>query len=179
MEPLSPAQKWRAITIATVVLVPAFWTILIGLVAGASDEPGGVSNPAAFVAFGLALVPFVFVALAFLSGHPRAASATARAMGLCLLVGIPISALAGDGITGMVAGVGAGGALALRPSDIGTGRARAAAVAVATVYTFFLAHTAGALVLLAAPVFPFTALGLADHLAERRAAQASQALPRG
>jgi hypothetical protein len=119
------------------------------------------------------------MALAFLSGHPRAAGATARAMGLCLLVGVPASALAGDGITGMVAGVSAGGAIALRPSDIGTGRARAVGVGVATVYTFFLAHTAGAIVLLAAPVFPFTAIGLADHLAERRAAHGSEALPRG
>jgi hypothetical protein len=31
LEPLSPQRKWRAITIATLVLVPAFWAMLIGL----------------------------------------------------------------------------------------------------------------------------------------------------
>ena len=35
-------------------------------------------------------------------------------MGLCLLVGIPVSAFAGDAVTGIVAGVGAGGLVALR-----------------------------------------------------------------
>ncbi len=70
MEPLSPQQKWKAITIATLVLLPAFWGTLIGLVSVASDDGEGVANPAAFIALGLALVPFAFLALAFLSGHP-------------------------------------------------------------------------------------------------------------
>jgi hypothetical protein len=35
-----------------------------------------------------------------------------------------------------------------------------------------LARTAGSVVLVAAPVFPFTALGLADHLVEWRAERA-------
>ena len=33
---------------------------------------------------------------------------------MCLVVGIPVSAFAGDAVTGIVAGVGAGGAIALR-----------------------------------------------------------------
>ena len=37
-----------------------------------------------------------------------------RAMGMSLLVGIPASAIAGDAVTGLVAGVGAGGAMAFR-----------------------------------------------------------------
>ena len=49
-----------------------------------------------------------------------------------------------------------------------TWRSRAVAVVIASAYTFFLARTAGAIVLLPAPVFPFTAIGIADHLAERR-----------
>src|SRR3954470_20186667 len=104
--PLSPARAWRAITIATIVLVPAFWMILVGVVGGASDDAGGVSEPAAFVAFGIALLPFVFIALAFLSGHPSAPGAVVGAMGLCALVGIVVSAVAADAVTGIVAGVG-------------------------------------------------------------------------
>jgi hypothetical protein len=52
-------------------------------------------------------------------------------------------------------------------------RARACAVVVAAAYTFALARVAGGLVLLPAPIFPLTAIGIADHLSERRAEQAA------
>jgi hypothetical protein len=147
MVPLTPQRKWRAITVATVVLVPACWSTL----------PGG-----------LALVPFVFIVLAFLSEHPAAPAAVVRAMGLSALVGVVVSAVAGDVASGIVAGVGAGGVVALRSDEEHSWQARALAVGVATGYAFVLAHTAGAVVLLPLPVFPFTAIGIADHLAERR-----------
>ena len=173
IEPLSPQRKWRAITIATLVLVPAFWSMLLGLVAGAGGDDGGVGNPAAAIAFGLALIPFVFIALAFLSEHQNPARAVLRAMGLCLLVGVVVSAIAADAVTGIVAGVGAGGVVALRADAAHTWRSRAVAVAVAAVYAFVLARVAGSIVLLPAPIFPFTAIGVADHLAERRLARAT------
>jgi hypothetical protein len=97
-------------------------------------------------------------------------------MGLCLLVGIPVSALAADAVTGLVAGVGAGGIVALRADQAHEWRIRAAAVAVAAAYAFVLARAAGAVVLIAAPIFPFTSLGLADHFSEWRLARA-QAKP--
>src|SRR4029453_16108304 len=100
------------------------------------------------LAVGLAVIPFVFVALAFLSEHPRAPGAVLRAMGWALLVGIPASALAGDAVTGIVAGVGAGGIQALRMDYPQNWRARAVAVLVASVYTLVLVRVAGALVLL-------------------------------
>ena len=81
--PLTPQRKWRAITIATLVLVPAFWSMLAGFVAVARDEdarPAPAAGPA--IALGLALIPFVFIALAFLSEHPRAPVAVVKAMGL-------------------------------------------------------------------------------------------------
>ena len=171
MQPVTPDRKWRAIVITTIVLVPAFWMILAGLVAAADDESTGGPQPAAAIAFGLALLPFVFVVGAFLSEHPRAPGAAARAMGLSLLVGIPVSALAGDAVTGLVAGVGAGGIVALRSDGAENWRARAIAVAFAAAYTFVLVRAAGAIALLSAPVFPFTAIGVADHLAVRRASR--------
>jgi hypothetical protein len=167
MEPLSPQRKWRAITLATLVLVPAFWSMLAGLVAVASDEKGG-PNAAAAIALGLALIPFVFVVLAFMSEHPRAPGAVVKAMGLCLLVGIPASALAGDAVTGIVAGVGAGGICALRSDEGHSWRARAIAVLAASAYAFVLVRTIGAAALLPAPIFPLTGIGVADHIAERR-----------
>jgi hypothetical protein len=174
IEPLSPQQKWKAITLATVLLVPAYWALLAGLVAEATDDPKshvGEPNTAAAFALGLAIIPFVFIVLAFMSGHPRAPGAVVKAMTLALLVGIPVSALAADAVTGIVAGVGAGGIVALR-MDVGQNwRTRAIAVAIATVYTFALVRTAGAMALLAAPMLPLTGIGVADHLAERHAAR--------
>ena len=166
--PLTPQRKWRAITVATLLLVPAYWSILAGLVAAASDDPQPSPDPGGSLALGLALIPFVFIALAFLSEHPRAPGAVVKALGLCLLVGVPVSALAADGVTGIVAGVGAGGIVTLRADAEHNWRARALAVAFAVAYTFVLVHMASSLALLPAPIFPFTALGIADHLSERR-----------
>ena len=107
VEPLSPQKKWRAITIATLVLVPAYWAIPDGLRRlGRSDGDDGTRRRP--VAFGLVLIPFVFVALAFLSD--TLPGAFVRPLGLCLLVGVPFaSALAGGVVAGVVAGGGGGG----------------------------------------------------------------------
>jgi hypothetical protein len=142
--------------------------MLAGLVAGASEGTEGEPNAAAAITLGLALIPFVFIVLAFMSQHPRAPGAVLKAMGLSLLVGALVSAFADDAVTGIVAGVGAGGIVALRADDDHRWKARALGVAVATAYTFVLVRTLGALVLLPAPVFPFTSIGIADHLSERR-----------
>jgi hypothetical protein len=166
-EPLSPRRKWRAITLATLLLVPSYWSVLAGLVSVASDRPDApTAGP--FIAFGLSLVPFVFIVLAFASEHPRAPGAVIKAMGLALLVGIPVSALASDAVTGFVAGVAAGGIAALRPEPISTSKARWVAVLVATMASFLLVRTVGEVALLLAPVLPFTSIGVADHLAEDR-----------
>ena len=172
MQPLSPQRKWRAITLATLLLVPAYWSILAGLVAAASDGPDPL-NPAASLAFGLALIPFVFIVLAFSSEHPRAPTAVFQALVLALVVGTVASALAADAVTGIVAGVGAGGVVALRADADHTWRARALGVAFAVVYVFVLVRIASSLALLPAPIFPFTAIGIADHLVERRRAPAT------
>lgn len=167
-EPLSPQRKWRAITLATLVLVPSYWAVLGGLVSLASDDPNDAPNAAPLLAFGLALLPFVFIVLAFLSEQPRAPGAVVKAMVLALLVGIPVSALAADAVTGFVAGVGAGGIAALRADLSHSWKARALAVLAISAYLFILLRTVGDVALLLAPVLPFTSIGVADHLSERR-----------
>lgn len=167
-EPLSPERLWRATAITTLVLVPSFWALLAGLVAAGDDSADAGPHAGAAIAFGLALLPFVFVTAAFLTQHPSAPSAVLRAMGLSLAVGIPVSALAGDAVTGLVAGVGAGAALAVRRGPLDPLRPRAMAVAGAALYTFVLVRLAGPIALLSAPVFPFTAVALADTLVARR-----------
>jgi hypothetical protein len=165
--PLPPKRKWRAILLATALLAPAFWSIVIGLVAGASDDRNAPAA-APFIAFGLAVLPFVFVVLAFASEHPRAANAVLKAMVLSLLVGAPALAIAGDAVTGLVAGCAAGGAAALRMDLVHTGRSRTVAVVFATVYAFVMVRIAPGPAVIVAPVLPFTAIALADHLRERR-----------
>ena len=173
--PLSPRRKWRAITLATLLLAPAYWSILVGLVSLIVDDPAGTPNAGLFIAFGLCLIPFVFLALAFLSEHPRAPRAVVGAMVLALLVGIPVSAVAADAVTGFVAGIGAGGVVALR-ADLGhSWKARALGVLLATVYTFLMIRLAGDLVLIVAPAFPLSAIGVSDHLSERRRERAAAA----
>ena len=167
MVPLSPKRKWQTIIVATLLLVPAYWSILAGIVDGALDEGEGVSgdvgNSASLVAFGLALIPFVFIVLAFMSEHPRAPGAVLKAMALALVVGAMASAIAADAVTGIVAGVGAGGLVALRPEPDHGWKPRAVGVLLAATYAFVLVRTAGPLALMSAPVLPLTALGLADH----------------
>jgi hypothetical protein len=114
------------------------------------------------------LVPFVFIVLAFSSEHPRAAGASAKAMGLALLVGIPVSALAADAVTGFVAGVGAGGVVAMRADLDRSWKARALAVLVVTAWAFVTVRLMPEAALLLAPVLPFTSVGVADHLLEIR-----------
>jgi hypothetical protein len=173
LDPSSPRRKWRAITLATLLLVPAHLAIVAGLVAVASDRPDAPpAGPP--IAFGLGLVPFVFIALAFLSAHPRAPGAAARAMGLSLLVGIPVAAVVPDAVTGLVAGIGAGGIVALRPEPFGTWRARAIGVATVSVYVALMVRLVPDVAVLLAPTLPFTSLGVADHLVETRQQRAER-----
>ena len=114
-------------------------------------------NPAAAVAFGLALVPFVFLALAVMSEHPSVPGAVLRAMGWPSWSGPIVSGVVGDAVTGVVAGLGAGGIVALRMDARQNYRARVWAVVFAAAYTAFLVAVTGAMVLFPAPIFPFTA----------------------
>ncbi len=166
-EPLSPRTRWRAITLATLVIAPALWSIIAGIVSVSSDDAAAPA-PAPLIAFGLAVVPFAFVVLAFLSEHPRAPGAVLRAMLLSLLVAIPIGAVAPDAVTPLVAGLGAGGAAALRRDAADTWRTRAVAVAAVTVFVYLLLRVSDVGIIVA-PALPFTSLGVADELAARRA----------
>ncbi len=167
LAPLPPRRKWRAILLATLTLAPSYWSLLMGSVAAASDtEPAPSAAP--LIAFGLAIIPFVFVVLAFLSEHPRAPGAVVWAMLLTLGVGIPVSALAADAVTGVIAGVGAGGIVALRRDLAHSWRARAVAVLVVSAWAFLTVRLTPEVVLVLGPALPFTCLGVADHLSERR-----------
>ena len=84
------------------------------------------------------------------------------------LFGIPVSALARDAVTGIVAGMGAGGIVALRADLDHTRKSRALAVLAVSAFVFVLLRVALVPSLLLAPALPFTAIGVGYHLSERR-----------
>ncbi len=177
--PLSPQRKWRAITLATLLFIPAYWAIVSALVSLGSKDGRATPDAGPLIAFGLCLLPFVFIVLAFLSEHPNAPGAVIKAMGMVILVGIAVSAVAADAVTGLVAAVGAGGIVALRADPDHGWRARAVAVTLATVYLYVLLRSASDVALLMAPVLPFTGIGVADHLSERKRDRQRQAATSG
>jgi hypothetical protein len=170
-------RMWRAILIATLLLAPAYWSLLIGVVSVASTRSGGVANPGLWIAFGLMLIPFVFVVLAFASGSPRAPGAVAKAMALALLIGVPVSALSADAVTGFVAGIGAGGIVALHSDVERSWRGRMLAVIAVTLWAFVTVRMVPEAALLLAPALPFTSVGVADHLVELRRERRAAPLP--
>ena len=96
-----------------------------------------------------------------------------KAMVLALVVGIPVSALAQDAVTGFVAGMGAGGVVALRPEVYNGWKGRALGVIVASVGIYLFVRVAGVPAIMITPAVPFTTLGVTDHLAERRRERAA------
>jgi hypothetical protein len=71
-------------------------------------------------------------------------------------------------VTGFVAGLGAGGVVAMRADLDRSWKARVLAVLVVTVWAFVTVRVMPEAALLLAPVLPFTSVGVADHLLEIR-----------
>lgn len=156
---------------ATVLLVISYSAILV---ASVSFEAEGGPDAAPALALGFALVPFVFMTLAFVSGHRRGAGAVVKAMGLFVLVALPVSAIMQDAITGLVAGYGAGGVVSLRAEAVHSWKARAVAVALTSIYVAVLVRVIIEAGLIAGATLSLVSIGIADSFVEFRAARASQ-----
>jgi hypothetical protein len=164
--PIDPRRKWTAITLATLLMVVSYVAILIGFIA-IEVEDGPAPGPV--IAFGLGLVPFVFIILAFMSGNRRAPGAVMKAMALSVIVAGPLSALMADAVSGLVAGFGIGGAVTLRREENHTLKARLIAVGITTVYVAVLVNFSVEGGLFAGGVLPFLSIGIADWVMDRRA----------
>lgn len=160
---------------ATFIAAVSYWSIIFAFVVtdleGTEVELDTSITAAGPFALGLALVPFAFLALAFLSNHPRAPGAAGKAMFLSIpaalafgLFGLPV---------GLVAGFGMGGVLALRADDVDRIRLRWFVVAGAVLYTFIVGLISPPASLFAGAFIPFAASGLADMISEYRAEQAA------
>jgi hypothetical protein len=116
---------------------------------------------------GLALAPFVFIALAAVSRYPRPRRVLA-AMGVLLLVGLSVGLV--SPALGAAAGFAAGGALALRPPDDPRAmRHRLVAVVLCTAYTFLLLVVITPAGVFTGAVLPLMSLGFADEWTRWRA----------
>jgi hypothetical protein len=162
-QPHSPRGRWWVVAVATGAMQLSYWpTILVSVQADLDPE-----ILTAGLVVGLSAVPFVFMVVAFSSRHPRAPRAVLQAMGLFLVVAVPLGLL--HVASGMAGGYAAGGSAALRVAEEAPSRSARIAMVVAIVFSVTL------LVAVARPVgivlgalLPFTALELADRSAERR-----------
>jgi hypothetical protein len=171
-KPVSARRKWAAISVATVIMAISVFLMLYGAVEGAVLYETAAPGPP--FALGLALVPFAFIALAFISGHPAAGGAVVVALLVAVPIALPLAALARDVVTGLAAGYGAGGVVALRREYYQSRRARIIAVVLTTVYVFAALRFDVATGVTAACLLPLAALGIADMASDWRRAQRGQ-----
>jgi len=164
--PIDARGRWIALTVATIVYQFVYWPIVSSV--AAADEAASAG-----LWVGLAITPMVFLILAFTSRHPRAPGATARAMGLFLLIALPIGLL--NIVVGLAAGFGAGATAALRREEYRHSlKARVLGVLAAAVYLLVLTLLGplfgglGEFAIMSGAVVPLAAVGLADEVSEAR-----------
>ncbi len=150
-------------------------SLLLGLIAvarqadGEEVASGSISVP---LTVGFVLLPVAFTVMAFVSRHPRPSSATLRAVALTPLA-VPVFLVVRDPVSAAVAGLGAGGIVALRPEP-GLGvRPRIWAVGIMTIYTAVLSYTLQAAALSVLPLV-FAMLVVADGTALRNRARRAE-----
>ena len=146
--PLSPRQRWRAIGAATAVFVVAYRLLLAGVVSAAPARPGSANRGSPSWPGWRWYRPCSV--LAVLSDQDRPLRVVVKALAVAALVGVTTSAPASDGVTGIIAAVGAG-AVALRLDAEQSQRARAVAVLVSIAYVYVLVRTGGPIALVPAP----------------------------
>lgn len=154
-------QNWIAIGVATMVMFLSYLSYAASFV----DDDGGTETfDIAPAAIGLALAPFVFVLLAFVSKNPKAPGHILRAMLLFIAISLPIGLI--DPLVGAAAGFGAGGAVCLRRPPVERAmRWRAGAVVFTAIYCLVLLLVAGPAGVLSGGVLPLVMLGFADEYA--------------
>lgn len=141
----------------------SFGSLMLGVIASVTEDSTQAGGPP--FALGFILVPVTAAAVAFISSHERAPIATLKAMGMWLLVALPLSIV--NPVTGFSTGFGAAGAFTLRSDVPRSGKARALAVAALAVYVTILVWILPQAALLAGAVTPLLAVRAADVYLER------------
>lgn len=122
------------------------------------------------VGVGLALAPFVFIVVGFVSRNPNAPKRVLQSMGLLILLGLPLGLL--SPVLGAAAGFGVGGSLCLKPPSLdGVLKWRLWATGFTVAYILFLLVFIRPAGVFAGGLLPLLMIGFAD---EYRAWQATQ-----
>lgn len=153
--------NWTAIALATVLMMFSYFTYAAAFVDDvASDD--SIDLRLAFI--GLAIAPFVFVVLGFVSRNPRAPTHVLWAMFLLLAVGLTVGLV--DPLLGAAAGFAVGGALVLnRPNVPRLMYWRWAAVVFTTCYVLVLLVVVTPAGVFTGAMLPLIMIGFADEYA--------------
>ena len=151
-------RNWIALALGTVVQMFSYFPYAAAFIPRAGEDQA--VDPA-LLGLGIAVAPFVFVVIGFVSKNPRAPRMILIAMGLFLAVGLSVGLIAPA--LGAGAGFGVGAALTLRLPDIPDQlRRRVVGVALAVVYTAVLLFVATPAGVLTGAILPILMVGLAD-----------------
>lgn len=152
----SKRRNWLALALGIVAMMFSYFSYAAG-----TALPGVID--VGLVAIALALAPFVFVIVAFVSRNPRAPKRVLAAMGFLLGLGFTLGLV--SPILGAAAGFGVGIALTLNPLPLeGLMRNRLMGVAVASAYMLLLLLIADpAAGVMTGALFPPLIVGLADE----------------
>lgn len=152
-------RNWLAIALATVAMMFSYFPYAAAF--ADSDGESGTINMG-LVAIGLAVAPFVFVLLGFVSANKAAPRRVMQSMVLLPLVGLGVGLL--SPAVGATAAFGVGAALCLNPPDAPyVYRWRMGAVALTVVYTTILLITVTPAGVFTGGLLPLMMVGFADE----------------
>ena len=127
-----------------------------------SGDGAGFDTDPGLVVIALAMVPLVFIAVAFISRNPRARGRVLQSVGLLLVIGLVAGLI--SPIVGAAAGYGAGIAVSLHPVNVeGCLRRRLIGVVLALIYMSALLVFIPAAGLIAGAIVPGLMVGFADE----------------
>jgi len=162
-------RNWIAIACATPLMMFSYFSYGAAFIDAEGDRSGFQLELAAI---GLAIAPFVYIALGFISRNPVAPKRVLQAMGLLLLVGLSIGLL--DPLLGAATGFCLGGALVLNPPDVERLRFwRLGTVAFTLLYMLVLLVFAAPAGIFTGAVLPLIMIGFADEYAAWSAERSS------
>lgn len=136
---------------------------MLGVVASLAEDFPEAAGPAFALGFGL--VPVVAAIVAFVSGHRSAPKATLKAMGVWIVVALPLALL--NPIIGFSTGFAAAGAFTLRPDVLYSGKTRALAVGLLLVYVTVLVFILPQAAMFAGAVTPLLVIRAADVMSSK------------
>ena len=154
-------RNWTAIGVGTVI---SFFASVAYATAFIDEDGRAEEVDFTPVGVALAMVPFVFVAVAFISQNPAAPKRVLQAMLLFLAVALTVGLL--EPVLGAAMGFAAGGALTLRPPPVEKVTAwRTGAVFFTGAYLLVLLIAVPPGGVFAASVVPLVMVGAADEYA--------------